>query len=48
MHRIIAKHDMENPASGKVMLKCKMTYEGKLREYYYAMMEHIRNENPNI
>lgn len=34
MHRITAKHDMENPASGKVMLKCKMTYEGRLREYY--------------
>lgn len=34
MHRITAKHDIENPASGKVMLKCNMTYEGKLREHY--------------
>jgi len=34
MHRITAKHDIENPASGKVMQKCNMTYEGKLREHY--------------
>ncbi|WP_310604000.1 GNAT family N-acetyltransferase [Anaerosporobacter sp.] len=33
-HRIVAKHDVENPASGKVMMKCNMTYEGRLREYY--------------
>lgn len=34
MHRIMAKHDVENPASGKVMEKCGMTYEGTLKEYY--------------
>lgn len=34
MHRIMAKHNIENPASGKVMQKCNMTYEGKLREHY--------------
>ena len=34
MNKIIAKHDIENTASGKVMLKCNMTYEGKLREHY--------------
>jgi ribosomal-protein-alanine N-acetyltransferase len=34
MHRITAKHDIDNPASGKVMLKCNMTYEGNLRKYY--------------
>jgi len=34
MHRIFAKHDVENPASGKVMQKCSMTYEGRLREHY--------------
>lgn len=34
MHRIFAKHDVENPASGKVMQKCDMTYEGRLREHY--------------
>jgi len=33
-HRIFAKHDIENSASGKVMQKCDMIYEGKLREYY--------------
>ena len=34
MHRIFAKHDVENPASGKVMQKCNMMYEGRLREHY--------------
>lgn len=34
MHRITAKHDIENPASGKVMQKCNMIYEGRLREHY--------------
>lgn len=33
-HRIFAKHDAENPASGKVMVKCNMIYEGRLREHY--------------
>lgn len=34
MHRIVAKHDGENPASGEVMKKCGMTYEGRFKEYY--------------
>jgi len=34
MHRIMAKHDVDNPASGKVMQKCGMTYEGRMRERY--------------
>ncbi len=34
MHRIMAKHDVENPASGEVMKKCGMTYEGRIKEYY--------------
>lgn len=34
MHRITAKHDIENPVSGKAMQKCGMKYEGKLREHY--------------
>jgi len=34
MHKITAKHDTENPASGKVMSKCGMTCEGKLREHH--------------
>lgn len=33
-HRIFAKHDVENPASGKVMEKCNMIYEGTLHGHY--------------
>lgn len=33
-HRIYAKHDVENPASGKVMQKCFMAYEGRLKGHY--------------
>ena len=32
-NRIEAKHHVDNIASGKVMLKCKMKYEGTLREF---------------
>lgn len=31
-NRISAKHDVRNPNSGKVMIKCGMKYEGTLRE----------------
>lgn len=34
MHRIMAKHDIENPTSGEVMKKCGMTYEGRFKEFY--------------
>lgn len=34
-HRIMAKHDLDNPASGKVMQKCNMVYEARLREYFF-------------
>ncbi len=34
IYRIVAKHDVENIASGEVMQKCNMTLEGKLREHY--------------
>lgn len=34
IHRIMAKHDVQNPASGEVMKKCGMTYEGRFKEYY--------------
>ncbi|MDY2631010.1 MAG: hypothetical protein SPH93_01315 [Clostridium sp.] len=30
-NRICARHDIRNVASGEVMKKCKMTYEGTLR-----------------
>ena len=33
-HRIYAKHDVENPASGRVMEKCGMRCEGRPREHY--------------
>ena len=32
INRICAKHNIENIASGEVMKKCKLTYEGTLRE----------------
>lgn len=35
INRICAKHDIENIASGEVMKKCKMSYEGTLREVQF-------------
>lgn len=32
LNRIYANHASENPASGKVMQKCGMTYEGTMRQ----------------
>ena len=32
VNRIQAKHDMRNPHSGQVMMKCGLTYEGTLRQ----------------
>ena len=32
-NRVAARHDVNNPASGKVMQKAGMTYEGTLRQY---------------
>lgn len=32
VNRIEARHDTNNPTSGKVMLKCGMQYEGTMRE----------------
>ena len=34
VHRIMAKHDIDNPSSGEVMKKCGMIYEGRFKEYY--------------
>lgn len=31
---IVAKHDVENPGSGKAMEKYGMTYKGTLRSHY--------------
>ncbi len=33
-NRIQAKHDAENPASGRVMVKAGMQYEGTLKQYW--------------
>jgi len=33
LNRLCAYHDIENPASGRVMLKCGMQHEGTLREH---------------
>lgn len=35
MNKICAKHDINNIASGEVMKKCNMKYEGTLREVQY-------------
>ena len=34
-NRIEAKHDINNPYSGKVMLKCGLKYEGTLKQAYW-------------
>lgn len=43
MHRIMAKHDGETMASGRVMQKNGMTYEGTLRGYYIRNDKTIGN-----
>lgn len=35
INRICAKHNIDNTASGEVMKKCKMSYEGTLREVQF-------------
>lgn len=35
LHSVIARHAVHNPASGKVMKKCGMTYVGLFREHEY-------------
>ena len=32
VNRIVARHDTNNPYSGKVMIKCGLKYEGTLRQ----------------
>lgn len=38
-NRIEARHDIRNPASGKVMLKCGMQFEGTLRQVGFREQE---------
>lgn len=40
LYRIEARHDVRNPASGRVMEKCGMTREGILRGQIYYKGEH--------
>lgn len=41
LYRIEAMHDVRNAASGRVMEKCGMRYEGTLRGKLYSKAEHI-------
>ena len=41
LHRIEATHDVRNPASGRVMEKCAMRYEGVMRGKLYSKGEYI-------
>lgn len=36
-HKVFARHYASNPASGKVMEKAGMTYEGTLKEHMYKI-----------
>lgn len=38
INRIEACHSLQNPASGKVMEKCGMTYEGRARQKYRSSL----------
>ena len=55
-NRIEAEHDVNNPASGRVMRKCGMTYEGRSRQSHrsnsglrdmenYAILAHDTRRN---
>ncbi|HMU30206.1 MAG TPA: GNAT family N-acetyltransferase [Nitrospira sp.] len=41
LHRIYAPHFHTNPASGRVLQKVGMTYEGRLREHYLRFGQRI-------
>ena len=41
LHKIYATHHPENPASGKVMKKIGMKYEGLLREHVFAKGKYL-------
>jgi RimJ/RimL family protein N-acetyltransferase len=44
LHRIYAGHFSNNPASGRVLQKAGMTYEGRLREHYVRFGEPVTLE----
>jgi RimJ/RimL family protein N-acetyltransferase len=44
LHRIFASHFKQNPASGKVLKKLGMQYEGCRRGHYYKWGQFIDSE----
>ncbi|MDO8356927.1 MAG: GNAT family protein [Nitrospirota bacterium] len=44
LHRIYAPHFSNNPASGRVLQKVGMTYEGRMREHYRRFGEFVEVE----
>jgi RimJ/RimL family protein N-acetyltransferase len=41
LHRIYAPHFLNNPASGRVLQKVGMTYEGSMREHYVRFGQYV-------
>ena len=41
LHRIYAPHFLNNPASGRVLEKVGMTYEGRMREHYMRFGQYV-------
>ena len=41
LHRIYASHFLNNPASGRVLQKVGMAYEGRLREHYLRFGRYV-------
>ena len=41
VNRIEAQHELDNPASGRVMEKCGMTREGVLRQHLYNKGQYV-------
>jgi len=41
LHRIYAPHFLNNPASGRVLQKVGMTYEGRMREHYVRFGRYV-------
>jgi RimJ/RimL family protein N-acetyltransferase len=41
LHRIYAPHFLNNPASGRVLKKVGMTYEGRMREHYRRFGQYV-------
>ncbi len=46
LHRIYAPHFLNNPASGRVLQKVGMTYEGRMREHYQPRWARIHRVAP--